>query len=71
MLKTTKYLYDMKAKEIENVPYKKALQMKIIKAKNLVNDLLNAHYMDRDDERLLDIVRAIKYNEKLLAEMEE
>ena len=61
----------MKAKEIATVPYKKALQMKIDRAKSLVNDLLNAHYMDRDDERLLDVVKAIKYNEKLLAEMEE
>jgi len=68
-MKTTKYLYGCDAKDFMHLPYAEALRYKIDKAKELLDSLLEINFMERDTHRVNDILKAIKFNEKLLEEL--
>jgi len=70
MTKTSKYLYGVSAKAFKDLRYQDALIFKIRSAERLVKDLVKEHYMVRDEYRISDIQKAVKFNRALLAEIE-
>jgi len=70
-MKTTTYLYDCEPSEFADMPYKKALQFKINKTKELVTKLLIIPYKKRDNYRVNHVLEAQSFNEKLIKELEE
>jgi len=70
ILKTTIYLYGFEAQELVSMNYVDAINYKLERAKELIHSLVYAHYSERDDERISAIWDAIKFNEKLLRELE-
>ena len=66
--KSTEYLYVCKPCEFAELPYKRALEFKIKKGKHLLTELLNIHFMQRDDERIKAVIKAIEFNQFLLRE---
>jgi type III secretory pathway component EscV len=69
MTKSTEYLYDTEATTFSDLPYTVALQYKVKKAKELLDRLLEEDFKQRDDDRILAVHRAIKFNEALLEEL--
>jgi len=49
--------------------YIDALHYKINKAKELLNLLVDVSYLERDNARLNDVLKAIQYNEELIEEV--
>ena len=70
-IKSTEYIYDIKAKELKNMPYELAILRKISAAKELLHKLTSVNWKDRDDERVGVVYKAVKFNEKLLEELKE
>jgi len=82
-MKTTEYLYGCNALEWANEPYKMALLIRIDKAKELLGkviqdftDALANGNRSKEELSMLaqrekDIMDAIKFNEKLLAELSD
>ena len=67
---TTQDLYGISPKDLADLPYKQALQLKIQGAKAILIKLLEPNFMDRDSHRINKINKAIKFNEQLLKELE-
>lgn len=66
------YLYNTtkeEMKEFNKLLYTEALNLKIQKAKQLLVTLYEPHYLDRDTTRINNVVKAIKFNIKLLDEL--
>ena len=66
------YLYNTTKKEMQEfnkLLYAEALNLKIKKAKQLLVTLYEPHYLDRDTTRINSVVKAIKFNTKLLEEL--
>lgn len=70
-MKKTEYLYDVHPKQFAELPYKDALTFKIQAATQLRGALLEADFWTRDDERLNSVIKAIKFNEALLEEIND
>jgi len=68
-MKTTQYLYGVSPTEFSDLPYSIALQYKIGKASILIEELYEVSHPIRDDIRIHDIHKAIKFNAKLLEEL--
>ena len=68
-MKSTMYLYGEPATNFIELPYGIALLARLDAAKALRGELIKPHYELRDDERLNAVVKAIKHNEYLLAEI--
>jgi len=69
-VKTTEYLYGVQPEAFKSLNYVDALVFKITSAKAQLGKLLyNFNYIDRDDYRVNDIIKAIKFNEQLLSEL--
>lgn len=68
-MKSTEYLYGVPAREFSQLSYLDALYYRIKSAQALVDELLIPHYTERDQVRLTDVLKAIKFNEDLLREM--
>lgn len=66
---STAYLYNIEPAILSNMLYSDALKFKVASAKVLLNMLLEPHYSERDDERIMAVQRAVKFNESLLAEL--
>lgn len=71
MTHSTQYLYDINPTILADIPYKQALEYKISSANVLLAKLLAPHYSVRDYERVIDVHRAIKFNQSLLSELKE
>ena len=73
-MKKYEYLYDFTPEELlklEQLPYKKAIQLKILKAVQLKKKLLKEGYSKSDMTRVNKVHKAIKFNENLLKELKE
>lgn len=67
------YLYGLtkeQVKTLKEVPYEQALKQKIIYAKQVLTILVNQPYMQWDLLRVNKVSKAIKFNERLLKELE-
>lgn len=69
MTKSTYYLYDLDPKLLINLSYVEAINLKIDSAKKLIKVLFEPNYMDRDNTRINDVNKAIKFNQALLEEL--
>ena len=69
MAKSTYYLYDLDPKLLINLSYVEAINLKIDSAKKLIKVLFEQSYMDRDNTRINDVNKAIKFNQALLEEL--
>ena len=69
MAKSTYYLYDLDPKVLINLFYVEAINLKIDSAKKLIKVLFEPSYMDRDNTRINDVNKAIKFNQALLEEL--
>lgn len=69
MAKSTYYLYDLEPKLLINLSYVEAINLKIDSAKKLIKVLFEPSYMDRDNTRINDVNKAIKFNQALLEEL--
>lgn len=69
MAKSTYYLYDLDPKLLVNLSYVEAINLKIDSAKKLIKVLFEPSYMDRDNTRINDVNKAIKFNQALLEEL--
>ena len=69
MAKSTYYLYDLDPKLLINLSYVEAINFKIDSAKKLIKVLFEPSYMDRNNPRINDVYKAIKFNQALLEEL--
>ena len=69
-MKTTHYLYACSSTDFMDLPYRQALEFKRDKAHALIGLLHQPHYNERDDERLLSVIKSEKFNRELLEELE-
>ena len=69
MAKSTYYLYDLDPKLLINLSYVEAINLKIDSAKKLIRVLFEPSYMYRDNARINDVYKAIKFNQALLEEL--
>lgn len=66
------YLYGFTKEQItalSSQPYEQAIQTKIEAAKALNVRLMQPDFMDRDNTRINDVGKAIKFNKQLLEEL--
>ena len=78
-MKTTKYLYNIDAQELTGMNYVNAIGFKVSSAKLLLAELsvkASESLMDTKIyapilQRYMDVEKAIKFNQKLLRELEE
>ena len=66
------YLYNTTKEEMQEfnkLLYTEALNLKVQKAKQLLVTLYEPPYLDRDTARINSVVKAIKFNTKLLDEL--
>ena len=64
------YLYNIEAECFKDMSYCDAIQLKIDSAKKLLDELVAVNHYARDDTRVKDILKAIKFNKDLLLEIE-
>lgn len=69
MAKSTYYLYDLDPKSLINLSYVEAINLKIDSAKKLIKVLFEPDYMNRDNTRVNDVYKALKFNQALLEEL--
>ena len=69
MAKSTYYLYDLDPKLLIILSYVEAINLKIDSAKKLIKVLFEPSYMNRDNTRINDVYKAIKFNQALLEEL--
>ena len=78
-MKTTKYLYNIDPQELIGMNYINALSFKVSSARLLLADLSKQAGESLTDtavyapllQRYMDVEKAIKFNQKLLRELEE
>ena len=68
-IKETYDLYGVDAKIFINMKYVDVIRLKIKLCNNLINQLLDQHYLYRDNKKLHESLNAKKFNELLLKEM--
>ena len=69
MAKSTYYLYDLDPKLLIHLSYVEAINLKIDSAKKLIKVLFEPSFMDRNNTRINDVYKAIKFNQALLEEL--
>lgn len=67
-MKASVYLYGTEPTAWVDLPYIQAVEKKIQLGYELLDELLHEHYKDRDDYRITEVRRAIKFNEELIRE---
>jgi hypothetical protein len=67
--KSTLYLYGIEPMEFEDMRYRDALEYRIAKAKELIGELQEVTFRERDDNRIRNCLKAIQHNEMLLGEI--
>lgn len=70
-MRSTMYLYGVSPSEFMSLPYASALSFKAQAAKKLLYELMEPDYIGRDDERINAVFDAIKWNQRLLDEIQE
>lgn len=71
-MRDTEYLYgELDMTEIRELAYIQALLRKNNYARELIDQLLEVPYLDRDNLRIKEIGKAIKFNESLIQECYE
>ncbi len=69
-MKTTKYLYDIDVSAIAELQIELAT-IKIEAGKKLVDKLQEIHWSERDDERIYEVISAIKLNNEMIVEIRD
>ena len=69
-ISTTEELYGISAKQLAELNYKQALELKIQGARSILAQLLEPNFMEQDTYKINKINKAIKFNEQLLKELE-
>ena len=69
MKHTTQMLYGIDAKELSNMTYEDALIACRIGAKNQLRELMQYGFMDRDEELIVDINKALEWCKAKLEEL--
>ena len=69
MTHSTQYLYNIHPTELIGMFYPEALEFKITSANELLAQLYEPHFTERDIVRINAVYRAIKFNEALLKEL--
>ena len=69
MAKSTYYLYGLDPKLLINLSYVEAINLKIDSAKKLIKVLFEPSYRNRDNSRINDVYKAIKFNQALLEKL--
>ena len=69
MKHTTLQLYGIDAKELSNMTYEDALIACMIGAKNQLRELMQYGFMDRDEELIIDINKALEWCKAKLEEL--
>lgn len=70
-MKASSYYYDIDITSLTNMPYIEALKVKLESAKLVRNALVSQHYSVRDNQRLNQVLKAIKLAEFQLKEIED
>lgn len=70
-MKSTQYLYGVEPSRFSDMPYRLAIEFKIECCKELKDDLLIDGYRAADVERLDAVVKAEKFNNQLLKELDD
>jgi hypothetical protein len=70
-MKDCYYLYGSDLKELKDMKYIDALERKIELAEELIKNLLEVDYMNRDMQRVNDALKAIDFNKNLIKEATE
>ena len=70
-MKASSYYYDIDITSLTNMPYIEALKVKLESAKLVRNTLVSQHYSVRDNQRLNQVLKAIKLAEFQLKEIED
>ena len=71
-LKPHVYYYgfdDTSLQTLKDMKYEQAINYKITAAKSLLERLLTVDYLNRDNTRINDITKAVKFNQSLLEEL--
>lgn len=71
-LKPHVYYYgfdETSVQRLKEMKYEQAISYKILAAKALLHRLLDVHMTQRDNARISDVYKAIKFNEELLEEI--
>jgi len=71
VLKKTEYLFGIPASVFKGMEYEEALRLKISSANNLLDVLQDVHYMERDYDRINDILSAIEHTSQQIKELYE
>jgi len=71
MKNTTEYIYGIKPEVFADLPYRDALVVKRDAAESHVRTLITPHFMERDDARFSAAYDAVKFNQKLIDELEK
>ena len=70
-MRTSEYYYDIKGSSFKDLSYIDALVYKIDCAKELIHKLQEKPLHNRDNKRINDIVKAIRFNKELIEETED
>lgn len=70
-MKTSEYYYGVKGHTFKDLSYVDALVYKIECSKELIHKLQAEMMYNRDNKRINDIVKAIKFNKELIEETED
>lgn len=68
LMSRTQYLYGIEPYQLKGMEYFEAIEYKIRKAEELLAELCEVDYMTRDNQRLNEILNAIKDNRQFLRE---
>lgn len=68
-IKRTEYLFGVKPDKFKNLNYVDVLYLKLSGASNVLEELLQVHYSQRDDERINDVLKAIEHTRQLIIEL--
>lgn len=66
------YYYGFTAEQVAKLavmPYKEALLYKKAHAKALADRLLSTHFTEQETHRINEVLKAVKFNERLLKEL--
>jgi len=71
VIKKTEHLFGIQPSVFKEMLYEDVLMLKLKGASEMLEELLKPHYLERDNDRINDIIKAINYTKQLLQELNE
>lgn len=68
-LKKTEYLFGIQPNVFKKMNYVDVLYLKLKGASDVLDELQEVHYLQRDDERIINVLKAIEHTRKLIIEL--